>query len=117
MSLFTNETCYALNAIQHLRGFSPINERNEDIALAIGAPAPFLARIMMDLAKAEIVSVKRGPNGGFNISEAQLRRFKVLDILRVFGHSVDEASGERASTRLNNAAFDALNVTLEEFLA
>jgi DNA-binding IscR family transcriptional regulator len=117
MSAFPNEVFYAMNAIEELHKWGDRAVICENIAVNIGAPGIFLQRILMKLGKAGVISVKRGPGGGFCLTEGQYETTKVLDVLAALGHNVDESKGNRASDRLNNAVYDALNVSLQEFLA
>lgn len=113
--IFTKEIHYAVNAIDFISGK---NQTTEVIAESIGAPISFLQRILMKLRRAGIISMHKGPGGGYYITEEQYRSSKVVDVLNALGHNIVEVPDSlRASDRITNALYDAMNVTLEEFLA
>jgi DNA-binding IscR family transcriptional regulator len=88
------------------------------IAHSIGAPYHFLSRTLMKLAKAGIIEVKRGPGGGFRVNPQRLPKVTAVDLVDVLGKGMVPYAWQsgRASDRLNLAVYDALNVSLEEFL-
>ena len=60
-----------------------------EIAKAIDSPEPFTAKILQQLAKAQLIQSNKGPNGGFSISEAELKRIKLKDlVLAIDGESL-----------------------------
>lgn len=118
MSIFTNDVRYAVNAIHEVSLYQDIKAAHcDDVALNIGAPLPFLQRAMSKLGKAGIVEVKRGPGGGYRVTAEALRTKTILDVMQALGHSVEENLATTPAAKLDNIAFDALNVTLEEFLS
>lgn len=63
-------TKYALRALQSLvevdgAGF----HRVEEIAARCGVPAPYLAKIFKTLASKQLISSKKGLNGGFRLNQ------------------------------------------------
>lgn len=111
-----------LNAVELLHdaereeGYTPTPYSAYQIAPVIGASNSITERTMYLLAKADIVTVKRGPGGGFGITEHQLQIRRVRDVLEALGQRMIAPEGSRASDRVQQAAYDAVDVTLEEFL-
>lgn len=52
------------------------------ITETINAPLPFVIKIMQQLAKAGLVISKKGPNGGFFLTEAQ-RNMPLINIIKL----------------------------------
>lgn len=64
------------------------------IAKAIDSPEPFTAKILQQLAKARLIQSNKGPNGGFSISEEDLKRIKLKElVLAIDGESLFIACG------------------------
>ncbi|MEX0995574.1 MAG: Rrf2 family transcriptional regulator [Flavobacteriaceae bacterium] len=60
-----------------------------EIAKAIDSPEPFTAKILQQLARAKLVQSNKGPNGGFSISEKDMERIKLKDlVLAIDGESL-----------------------------
>ena len=55
----------------------------KSISNAIDSPEAFTAKIMQQLTKHKIVSSIKGPNGGFFITEDQLEKITLLDVIEV----------------------------------
>lgn len=85
------------------------------LARATGASRLVMQRNLYKLAKAGVVTVNRGPGGGFSISLEQLRTKRVLDVLEALGQPCVAPEGSRASDRLQQMFHDACDVTLAEF--
>ncbi len=70
--LFTVASGYALQALAHMPEdgtFMMAKDLSEQLKL----PAPYLAKILQKLARAEILESVRGPKGGFRLSRASHR--------------------------------------------
>lgn len=85
------------------------------IAPAVGTTIHYMEQHMYKLGKAGIIAVKRGPRGGFSVTEEQLQTKRVRDVVEALGQSVAAPEGSRASDRLQQCVHDVLDVTLEEF--
>jgi len=60
-----------------------------EIAKAIDSPEPFTAKILQQLARAQLVQSNKGPNGGFSITEKDMERIKLKDlVLAIDGESL-----------------------------
>jgi Rrf2 family transcriptional regulator, iron-sulfur cluster assembly transcription factor len=63
-----SKTCkYGLRAVLYLATHTHENRKIgvKEIAEELGVPGPFLAKLLQQLARAQIVSSTKGPNGGF----------------------------------------------------
>lgn len=75
-----------------------------EIAKAIDSPEPFTAKILQQLAKSKLVQSNKGPNGGFSISEKDLERIKLKDlVLAIDGDSLFTECGLGLKTCDENA--------------
>lgn len=122
-SVFTKAVLQGLNAIELLRdadveeGYTSTPYSAYQVAPVIGASDLVTQRTLWTLSKAGIVTVKRGPGGGYRISEEQLRTKRVKDVLEALGQTVVAPEGSRASDRLQQVFHDACDITLEEFFS
>lgn len=118
MSVFTSAVLQGLNAIQVLQiGNIEPALRSNVIAMGAGATEQVMQRILYKLSRAGIITVKRGPGGGFRITEEQLRTKRVKDVLEALGQPVFAPEGSRASDRLQQVVHDVLDISLEDFFA
>jgi Rrf2 family protein len=76
MGLFSKTCEYALRAVFFIAHKTAAGGRVgiKEIAIGIDSPEPFLAKILQDLSKCGIVRSVKGPNGGFYLDEAALKR-------------------------------------------
>jgi Rrf2 family protein len=75
---------YALRAVLHLAregGDGPL--RVGDVASALGAPANYLSKILHTLAKAGVLSSRRGPTGGFELARRPTE-IALADVIGLF---------------------------------
>lgn len=101
--------------LQGLRGWP--NPMSCDRIGWAGATQQVQQRMLNKLGRAGIITVKRGPGGGFRITEEQLRTKRVLDVLEALGQPCVAPEGSRASDRLQQRFYDSCDLTLEEFFA
>lgn len=80
--MLSNACKYAIRALIFLaaQGSLQLRVNIRDLAAAIDSPEPFTAKIMQSLARQNIVSSVKGPNGGFYLTEQQLQ-LKIIDIV------------------------------------
>lgn len=71
---------YALRAVVHLARIGGGPAVTEDIAAATKVPAGYLARILRALAKAGLLSARRGIGGGFSLARPA-GRITVWDVV------------------------------------
>jgi DNA-binding IscR family transcriptional regulator len=116
VSVFTSAVLQGLNGIE-LLNYKEIKDpiRAEILSHTVGASNLVMQRTLYRLTKAGIITVKRGPGGGFRITEEQLRTKRVLDVLEALGQPCVAPEGSRASDRIQQRLYDACDVTLEEF--
>ncbi|MBK7095000.1 MAG: Rrf2 family transcriptional regulator [Saprospiraceae bacterium] len=80
--MLSNASKYAIRAVLFLAEKS--NKHNKfgaaQIADALAIPAHFIAKILQQLAKKQIITSTKGPTGGFYLSQKNLD-LKVCDIL------------------------------------
>jgi Rrf2 family protein len=67
---------YAIRSTLHLaNNSSALNKINiMTLAKEVNVPAPFVAKLLQQLAKANIVSSTKGPTGGFYLSEVNMKK-------------------------------------------
>jgi Rrf2 family protein len=72
--MLTNSAKYGIRAVIFLAIYA--NESNKlgskEVAKMIKVPAPFLAKILQLLAKKNVISSTKGPNGGFYLTKKDL---------------------------------------------
>jgi Rrf2 family protein len=83
--MFSKACEYALRATIYLaQKSSPAKKLGvEEIAEGIDAPAPFTAKILQQLNRAEVIQSTKGPHGGFFMTE-DLRTQPVWNVLVAF---------------------------------
>lgn len=94
--MFSKACEYAIRATIYIAEQSQFNKRVgvKEIAKAISSPEPFTAKILMQLSKAQIIDSIKGPNGGFSIERAKLKKTKLSHIVfAIDGDSVYKGCG------------------------
>ncbi len=80
--MLSNSSKYAIKAVLFLAINSCEEKRvfAKDIAVSINAPQPYVAKLLQELSRQNIISSIRGPKGGFYLSEANKNQplFKVV---------------------------------------
>jgi Rrf2 family protein len=76
MGIFSKTCEYAMRAVFFIAHRSNFGKRVgiKEISEGIDSPEPFLAKIMQDLSRKGIVQSVKGPNGGFYMDAAALKR-------------------------------------------
>ena len=69
--MFSNSSKYAIKAVLYLAMNSSKDEKvmAKDISEPINVPQAYIAKLLQQLSKHEIVSSLKGPKGGFYLSE------------------------------------------------
>lgn len=74
--MLSNSAKYALKAVLYLAVHS--NEQNKimikDIAEPINVPQAYIAKLLQELAKKQIISSTRGINGGFYLTDLNIKQ-------------------------------------------
>ena len=80
--MFTRSTEYALRAVVFLARNTSEEVRygRKTIAVQLGFPEPYLAKILQHLVKRKIIQSAKGPNGGFYATKETLN-ISLLDII------------------------------------
>lgn len=78
--MFSVTAEYALRAVTWIAAQPDKPATNHDLAAATQVPSGYLAKVLQSLARAQLVTGQRGPNGGFTLARpaAQIR---VLDVV------------------------------------
>jgi Rrf2 family protein len=73
--MLSNASKYAIRAVLYLAENSSFNKRfgAKQIANELEIPQPFIAKLLQQLAKANLISSMKGPNGGFYTTEKNLQ--------------------------------------------
>ena len=76
MGVFSKTCEYAIRAVLFVAHKTAAGGRVgiKEIAVGIDSPEPFLAKILQDLSRKGIIQSAKGPNGGFYLDDAALRR-------------------------------------------
>ena len=82
--MLSNSCRYGIRAILYLAGKDPKNGNIgiKKISGDLKLPAPFLAKILQQLAKHKILSSTKGPNGGFMLLKKP-ESITLLDIVKI----------------------------------
>lgn len=81
--MLSNSCRYGIRAVIYLAmqpkeaGMTGIRQ----ISAGLGLPTPFLAKILQELARKEILLSSKGPHGGFSLAKSP-RRIKLIDIVK-----------------------------------
>ncbi|HMQ60877.1 MAG TPA: Rrf2 family transcriptional regulator [Flavilitoribacter sp.] len=71
--MFSNACKYGIRAALYLAAHEPGRKSGvKEIASQLNVPAPFLAKLLQQLAKEGVISSIKGPGGGFFMSPANL---------------------------------------------
>lgn len=83
--MFSKACKYGMRAVLYLSVHSSEEKKLgvKEIAEALDVPGPFLAKIMQQLSRAQLISSSKGPTGGFYLSEknAQTPLRQVVDCI------------------------------------
>lgn len=82
--MLTNASQYAIRAVLFLANNSNINKKYSaiEIADALDISMHFIAKLLQQLARKNIISSSKGPSGGFFLTEENLN-LKICDVLDV----------------------------------
>lgn len=74
--MLSNSAKYALKAVLYLAVHSSEDHKimAKDIAKPINVPQAYIAKLLQELSKQQIISSTRGINGGFYITESNLKQ-------------------------------------------
>ncbi|WP_299532698.1 Rrf2 family transcriptional regulator [Ulvibacterium sp.] len=80
--MLSNSSKYALKAVLYLAVHSSVENKilAKDITKPINVPRAYIAKILQELSRHQIVSSTRGPKGGFYLNEEN-RKTRLIDII------------------------------------
>jgi len=80
--MLSNSCKYAIRSVIYLALYSNSDNKisSKTVASKLNIPQPFLAKILQELTKKNIISSSKGPKGGFYLTEKDLNK-TVLDIV------------------------------------
>ncbi len=83
--MLSNASKYAIRAVLFLAEHSTTASKYaaKDIGEALEIPLPFIAKLLQQLAKANVISSTKGPNGGFYMTKKNTSQnvCKVLNVI------------------------------------
>ena len=82
--MLSNSSKYAIKAVLFLVLNSKDNKKTKvkDISEPINVPQAYIAKLLQELSKKNIISSSRGPKGGFYLSEADMHN-SLMDIINI----------------------------------
>lgn len=81
--LYSRPCEYAIRTMAYLARIAPDQRvQAQEIAAAEAIPAPFLAKVLQQLARSNLVNSFKGPGGGFSLNQAP-REINLYEIFRV----------------------------------
>jgi Rrf2 family transcriptional regulator, iron-sulfur cluster assembly transcription factor len=82
--MLSNSSKYAIKAVLFLALNSKDNKKTmvKDISEPINVPQAYIAKLLQELSKKNIISSSRGPKGGFYLSEADMHN-SLMDIINI----------------------------------
>ncbi len=82
--MFSNSSKYAIKAVLYLAIHSSESKkiRVKNISEPINVPQAYIAKLLQELSRHRIVSSTRGPNGGFFLSDANMKTL-LIEIVNV----------------------------------
>lgn len=81
--MLSKTSIYGIKAILYIANQSQGGKRVRvpEIAESIDAPQHFTGKIIQQLAKAKILNSEKGPNGGFDMSEENRKKYNIRTIV------------------------------------
>ena len=95
--MFSKACEYAFRAATVIASASAAGERLslKEIAEKTDAPPAFTAKVLQELAKADIILSFKGPRGGFDLAPLQARKVKLISPK---SHALCTTSSQRSGT-------------------
>ena len=87
--MFSKGCEYAIRSVIFIANKSTEGERCtlQEISIGIDSPLAFTAKILQRLTKSDIVTSKKGPNGGFGISTNKINKTTLAEIIHIIDGS------------------------------
>lgn len=95
MGIFSKSCEYALRAVFYIASQSSYDKKVgiKEIAENINSPEAFLAKLLQQLTKANLVQSMKGPNGGFYMREEDLNKTLSTIVEIIDGDSIFNGCG------------------------
>lgn len=89
MEMLSSASKYAINAVLYLAVESHEGKKvgAKEIATAIDVPVPFLAKLLQDLARKNVISSSKGPRGGFYLTKKNKEQKLLVIVEQIDGLS------------------------------
>ena len=86
--MLSNTSKYAIRAVIYLALFTSAEKKAgiREISAKLDIPTPFLGKILQLLARKNLLSSTKGPNGGFNLKKAALD-ISIMEIVEIIDGS------------------------------
>lgn len=83
--MFSNSVKYAIKAVLYLALYSSESKKimARQISEVIDVPSAYLAKLLQELVRHDIISSTRGPKGGFYLSEAN-QKLSLIRVIEAF---------------------------------
>lgn len=90
MGMFSKSTEYAMRAVFYIAKKSYVGEKVnlKDIAAQIQSPEAFLGKILQNLSRNGLIKSHKGPNGGFYLTEDEMKKSLLEVVQAMEGNSV-----------------------------
>lgn len=86
--MLSKSSKYAIRAVLFISNYSTRHTKigSKQIAEELNIPAPFLAKILQELTKKDIISSVKGPNGGFYLTPKNTKKtlFNIIECINGF---------------------------------
>ena len=89
MEMLSSASKYAINAVLYLATVSSESKKigTKEIAEAIDVPTPFLAKLLQNLARKNVISSSKGPGGGFYLTDVNKDQMLITIVEHIDGLS------------------------------
>lgn len=91
--MFSKSCQYGMRAVLYLAMHTQEEKKRsgKEMAASLGIPAPFLAKILQQLVRAQLISSSKGPTGGFYLSKKNAASSLWQVVVCLDGESVFDA--------------------------
>ncbi|WP_222983854.1 RrF2 family transcriptional regulator [Flagellimonas meishanensis] len=82
--MFSRSSKYAIKGVLYLALHASVENKIQakDLSAPINAPAPYIAKLLQELARHNMVSSVKGPHGGFYLDEVNLQ-MNIMQIIEI----------------------------------
>ena len=83
--MLSNSSKYALTAVLFLAGQTDENQKTmvKNLSISTNIPKAYLAKLLQELSKHKIISARKGPKGGYYLTEEnrKLPVFRIIEVI------------------------------------